>query len=120
MVRNANGEESLDDCRGSASAWCDITGQIDDQFVGLAVLDYPGNVRFPTFWNVTPEGLIAANPFGLASFVKDCKASGSRTFEKDSVVMFRYRMIIHDGSRTSEDIDMHSACFTKSLEIIVE
>lgn len=120
LIRNAVGEQGEEDCWGAAAAWCDVTGQIADRFVGVTVFDYPGNLRFPTFWNVRSDGLLAANPFGLGGFLKDRSLDGSRTFEAGSVAMFRYRLLIHDTNPTAEEIERHSACFTRSLEIVVE
>jgi len=123
MLRNSLGEQGEEDCRGSAAAWCDCTGQIDDRFVGVTMIDSPSNLRFPTLWNVTDDGLMAANPFGVSSYCGEGGADrggGARTFARDEVAMFRYRLLIHDSAPSPEEIDRLAACFSQSLEIVVD
>jgi hypothetical protein len=120
MVRNANGDQGVEDCRGASAAWCDCTGQIEDRFVGVSLIDCPSNVSYPTFWNVDADGLIAANPFGVSSFLGEDAGGGTRTFERDEVAMFRYRMVVHDSAPTADEIMRLSECFTQSLEIHVD
>lgn len=120
MLRNAGGEQGEEDCRGSAARWCDFTGQIGESFVGVSMFDFPGNPKYPTLWNVRDDGLMAANPFGLSGFLADPEISGARTFEAGTTVMFRYRLVVHDGALTPEEIDRMADCFAKSLEIGVD
>lgn len=120
MLRNANREEGEEDCRGAAATWCDFTGQIDDRFVGVTMIDCPSNIKYPTLWNVSADGLLAANPFGLAGFLGDPKVASARTFESGSTEMFRYRLVVHDNSPTPEEIDRWSDSYSKSVEIVVD
>ena len=39
--------------------------------VGIAILDRPGNFRYPTVWHVRACGLMTANPFGISCFTND-------------------------------------------------
>jgi len=125
MLRNANDDQGEEDCRGASAAWCDCTGQIDDRFVGVTMIDCASNLRYPTLWNVSADGLLAANPFGVASFMdqgaaQSCGGAGARSFEQNEVVMFRYRLIIHDNAPSPEELGRLAACFTQSLEIRVD
>jgi len=125
MMRNSSGDQGEEECRGSAAAWCDCTGQIDDRFVGVTMIDSPGNLRYPTLWNVRDDGLMAANPFGVSSFCAarehvGAEGGGARTFAQDEVVMFRYRLVIHDSAPSPEEIERLAGCFSQSLEIVVD
>ncbi len=120
ILRNANGDQGEEDCWGASAAWCDLTGQIDDRFVGITMIDCPSNVKYPTYWNVRNDGLMAANPFGVSSFMKEATGYGGRRFEKGEIVMFRYRLVVHDGSRSMEDIGRLCDCFSQALDIVVQ
>ncbi|HRX84967.1 MAG TPA: PmoA family protein [Phycisphaerae bacterium] len=122
MLRNANGEQGEEDCRGSSATWCDCTGQIDDRFVGVTMFDCPSNLRYPTLWNVRDDGLMAANPFGVSSFCGEGEGDGggARTFAWSEVAMFRYRLLIHDSAPSPEDLDRLADCFSRSLEIEID
>jgi hypothetical protein len=120
MIRNANGEEGEAECWGSAAAWCDLVGEMDGRFVGVAVMDSPENLRHPTHWNVRADGLLAANPFGLSGFLHDPHVTGGRSFDAGSSFMSRYRLLVHEGSPKVDDVARSYTCFSQPLKIAVE
>lgn len=63
VIENAEGERTEARCWGRSSAWCDYSGPVDGQIVGLAILDDPRNPH-PAHWHARGYGLMAANPFG--------------------------------------------------------
>jgi hypothetical protein len=63
VIENAEGERTEAKCWGRPSAWCDYSGPVDGQIVGLAILDDPRNPH-PAHWHARGYGLMAANPFG--------------------------------------------------------
>lgn len=75
--------------------WVTVSATIGDKPVSVTVVDHSSNNGYPTRWNVSGRGLVAANPFGS-------KAYGGR--ERPAFVLhpaeqveFKYRFIIHEG-----------------------
>ncbi len=101
-ITNADGLVGEKQLWGKPSNWCDYSGEIQGEKVGIAILDHPGNPRHPERWHARGYGLFAVNPFGLAAFTRDKSQNGSLTLEPGSSLRFRYRLIVHPG-------DVHSA-----------
>jgi hypothetical protein len=96
-ITNADGLEGEKQLWGKPSNWCDYSGAIDGEKVGIAILDHPQNPRHPVRWHVRAYGLFAANPFGLSAFTNDKSQSGDMTAAPGQSLRFRYRVIIHPG-----------------------
>ena len=103
-IVNADGLETEKQAWGKPSNWCDYSGTIDGEKLGIAVLDNPANPGHPVRWHVRAYGLFAANPFGLAVFTNDKSQDGSRTLDPGQTLRYRYRVIIHEGDAKSADI----------------
>ena len=54
------------DAWGKRAKWCDYSGIVAGEAVGVAILNHPSSFRFPTPWHVRNYGLFTANPFGLS------------------------------------------------------
>ncbi len=100
-AQNKQGEKNV---WGKRSEWVDYSGQIDGQAVGVAILDYPGNPRTPTYWHARGYGLFACNIFGVHDFENDKSRDGSLTIQPGQPLRFRYRVIIHPGNSVSAGI----------------
>lgn len=74
--------------------WCMLTGtNPEGKTATLAILDYPKNPDYPTYWHARGYGLFAANPLGAHIF--DPKAAPFEyTLEKGKSVVFRYRVLM--------------------------
>jgi Family of unknown function (DUF6807) len=83
---------------GKAAEWCDYSGPVNEETVGIAIFDHPGNLRHPTYWHTRDYGLHAANPFGLKYFINDKTGAGRYTLPKGEELTFRYRLYIHRGT----------------------
>ena len=101
---NADGLVSEKELWGKPSNWCDYSGEINGEKVGIAILDNPANPHHPVRWHARGYGLFAANPFGLAVFTGDKSQNGAITIEKGQNLRFRYRIIIHPGDVKSANI----------------
>ncbi len=62
-ITNSNGLEDEKQVWGKRAAWCDYSGQVDGQGVGITLMPDPGNFR-PCWFHVRDYGLMVANPFG--------------------------------------------------------
>jgi hypothetical protein len=104
QITNAEGLEKEKALWGKPSSWCDYSGEINGEKVGIAILDNPANPRHPVRWHARAYGLFAANPFGLSVFTNDKSQNGAVTIEPGQSLRYRYRIIIHPGDVKSADI----------------
>lgn len=103
-IVNADGLETEKQVWGKPSNWCDYSGEVHGEKVGIAILDNPENPHHPVRWHVRGYGLFAANPFGLAVFTNDKSQDGSMTVQPGQTLRFRYRVIIHPGDVKTADV----------------
>jgi hypothetical protein len=103
-ITNAEGLAAEKAVWGKPSNWCDYSGDINGEKVGIAILDNPANPRHPVRWHVRAYGLFAANPFGLSVFTNDKSQNGDVTIEPGKSLRYRYRVIIHPGDAKSADL----------------
>jgi hypothetical protein len=89
---------------GRRAAWVDYQGPVDNQMVGVAILNHPSSYGFPTFWHVRTYGLFAANPFGRKDFEAPSGHDGSLTIEPGRTLELRYRVILHRGDEKSAGV----------------
>ena len=103
-ITNADGLVGEKAAWGKPSNWCDYSGEIAGEKVGIAILDNPANPRHPVRWHVRGYGLFAANPFGLATFTNDKSQNGETTLAPGKSLRYRYRLIIHPGDAATAKI----------------
>ena len=103
-ITNAEGLVGEKAVWGKPSNWCDYSGEIQGEKLGIAILDHPGNPHHPERWHARGYGLFAVNPFGLAAFTGNKSESGAMTLEPGQSLRFRYRVIVHPGDAQSTNI----------------
>ena len=103
-ITNADGKATEKEVWGKPSNWCDYSGDIKGEKVGMAILDHPGNPHHPVRWHVRAYGLFAANPFGLSTFQNEKAEKGAVTLEPGQKLRYRYRVVIHPGDAASSGI----------------
>jgi hypothetical protein len=103
-ISNADGGETEKQVWGKPSNWCDYSGDIHGEQVGIAILDHPSNPGHPVRWHVRAYGLFAANPFGNSTFTNDKSAHHDTTLEPGKSLRYRYRVIIHPGEAADANI----------------
>jgi methane monooxygenase PmoA-like len=96
-IDNGYGGIDEDETWGKKAPWCDYSGKVDGQHVGIAVFDHDTNPRYPTEWHVRDYGLMTANCFGWSYFRPEAKTKGDMAFRKGSSTTWRYRLYIHKG-----------------------
>lgn len=104
-IETADGSIGEPEAWGRRAAWCDYSGPVGDDIVGIAILDHPTNPRFPTHWHVRDYGLMTVNPFGLHDFTGDTNAHlGDLIVPPYESRVFRYRILIHRGDATAGEV----------------
>lgn len=70
LISNSEGGVGEGDCWGRKASWCDYSGEVDGEMMGIAILDHPDNPNFPTRWHVRDYDLFATNPnpFSTSAF----------------------------------------------------
>ncbi len=112
MYRSSEGLEG-DAVWGTRGKWMLLTGNINHENIGVAILDHPGNVGFPTYWHARGYGLFAANPLGQKA-LSDGKDVLNFKLEAGDSVTFKYRIIIYSGEQVSdEQVNEDYQAFTK-------
>jgi hypothetical protein len=94
-IINSEGGHGESECWGHKAAWCDYSGEVNGETLGVAIFDHPQNPNFPTRWHVRDYGLFATNPFSTA-----CFNQGTPTpfvLPDGKSVTFRYRVALHRG-----------------------
>jgi hypothetical protein len=104
-ITNADGLVTEKEAWGKPSRWCDYSGSIAGEKLGIAILDHPGNRRSPVRWHVRGYGLFAANPFGISVFTNDKTQDGSVSIGAGESLRYRYRVVIHPGDAASANIE---------------
>lgn len=100
-IENASGGRGEKQCWGRPSPWCDYSGTVEGQHVGIAVMDHPENLRHPVYWHVRDYGLMTTNPFGTSTFENDGAKRGEFTLRAGERLRFRYRVLIHRGNASA-------------------
>jgi len=97
-IVNSEGDRD-GDTWGKRAKWCDYSGPVGGQTVGVAIFDHPRNPRYPTWWHVRDYGLFAANPFGIHDFEKKPPGTGNLVVPAGKSITFRYRFYFHSGGK---------------------
>jgi len=101
---NSNGAVGEKNIWGKRADWVDYSGVVGGERVGIAIFDYPRNIKHPTYWHARGYGLFAVNPFGEHDFYNDPKRDGSVTIAVGDSLTLRYRVLIHDGDAAESKV----------------
>jgi hypothetical protein len=104
----SNGGTTAADIWGRRSEWVRLEGNRNGHKAGASIFHHPASVNYPTFWHARDYGLFSANPLGQSVFeagtgVKDPKQF-RLTLAKGEEALFRFRVIVYEGSKSSEEI----------------
>jgi hypothetical protein len=103
-IRNSYGAVGEAECWGRRADWCDYSGEIDGEPLGIAIFDHPRSFRHPTFWHVRDYGMYTANPFGWHDFYADPAADGSHVVCRGASLHFHYRVYLHRGDAAAAGV----------------
>jgi hypothetical protein len=116
---SSNGDETADEVWGKRARWMALQGVRNDKVVGVAILNHPESINYPTYWHARDYGLFSANPLGQGDFQRqdDFKKNApiylNLTLKKDEKVHFRFLVIVYEGIRTQDQIEKRFKEFTK-------
>ena len=96
-IENSYGAVGEAECWGKRAQWCDYSGEIEGERLGIAIFDHPQSFRHPTFWHVRDYGMYTANPFGWHDFYGDPAVDGSHLLPQGASLYFHYRVYLHRG-----------------------
>jgi hypothetical protein len=102
---NSEGQQGTENIWGKPARWIDYATTIEGKQAGVAMFDHPSNLRHPTRWHARGYSLCAANPFASADFTGDQSNDGSYTVKQGDTLTHRYRVIIHEGETTPQQIE---------------
>ena len=94
----------------SRPRWVQLYGPLADQFLGLSVLDHPGNFRFPQPSRLAPE-----TPY----FCFAPASLGSFSIEPGKPNRSRYRFLTHDGKLDRETLDRCWQGYAQPPEVVL-
>ena len=115
---SSNGDETAEDCWGKRARWVALQGVKQGKVVGVAILNHPASINYPTYWHVRGYGLFSANPLGQGDFQRQSKYKKNPvmplrlTLERGQTAHFRFLVIVYDGIRTREQIEERFRKFT--------
>lgn len=99
-VGRVNGDEVW----GNTAQWCDYSGELGGQRVGMALFCHPKNFR-ASWFHARDYGLLEANPFGRKAFEKGAE---SRVVVKPGEKLrLRYGVLVH-ASESGDEVDLPS------------
>lgn len=88
-----------DDAWSTRARWCKMYGKMGKDSISIVIIDHPANPNYPAYWHARGYGLFAANPLGENIFTNG-KLTKNLALKKGESVIFRFRIIIDDGSKT--------------------
>jgi Methane oxygenase PmoA len=114
VITNAEGKTGERQCGGRISPWCDYSGPVENDIVGIALFAGPKN-SIPTCWYARAYGLMAANPFGREkSGFSAMKAKTDLVhLDRGKHLKLRYAMFIHLGDAKQGKVAENYEMFKK-------
>ena len=114
-ILNSNGQIDEKQAWGKAADWCDYSGRIEDQWVGITLMCDPANFR-PSWFHARDYGLLLANPFGRKAFHKGNESRVVVT--RDKPLRLRFALLMHSAAQ-QEQPNMTEA-YVDFLELLAE
>ena len=115
---SSNNEETEANVWGKRASWMRLEGEKDGKPLGIAILNHPESLNYPTYWMARGYGLFSANPFGQLVYQTFHKVADPEPLnlhlEVGESVLLRFRMIVYEGRRGKADMD---AAFVHYCEI---
>jgi len=108
---SSNGDETAKNIWGKRARWVALQGIRKGKVVGVAILNHPASINYPTYWHVRSYGLFSANPLGQGDFQRQSKYKKNLvqplhlTLKKGQMAHFRFLVVVYEGIRTHEQME---------------
>ena len=93
-IVNSDGQVNEKQVWGKQADWCDYSGTIDGQAVGLLLMPHPKNFR-RSWFHARDYGVLVANPFGQNAFTKGERSKVE--VRAGESLRLRFGVLIHQG-----------------------
>jgi hypothetical protein len=116
---SSNGDETAKNVWGKRARWVALQGIRKGKVVGIAILNHPASINYPTYWHVRSYGLFSANPLGQGDFQRQSKYKKNPviplhlTLKQGQKVHFRFLVIVYEGVRTKGQLEERFKRFIK-------
>jgi hypothetical protein len=109
LLINSHGDKNIDSWSKRAD-WCDYSGTVEGEKVGITFMNHPESFRYPTPWHARTYGLLTANPFGLKSLTSskeeaEKQLDGTIELKGDESIILKHRFLFHTGDHKSAKVD---------------
>jgi hypothetical protein len=110
---SSNGDVTAKNVWGKRARWVALQGIRKGKVVGVAMLNHPASINYPTYWHVRNYGLFSANPLGQGDFQRQQPQKYRKnkviplrlTLEEGETAHFRFLVIVYEGFRTNQQIE---------------
>lgn len=110
---SSNGDETARNIWGKRARWVALQGIRQDKVVGIAILNHPASINYPTYWHVRAYGLLSANPLGQGDFQRQRPKKYRKnppiplrlTLEPGQTAHFRFLVIVYEGIRMKDEME---------------
>ena len=110
---SSNGDETAKNVWGKRARWVALQGLRQGKVVGVAILNHPASINYPTYWHARNYGLFSANPLGQGDFQRQRPRKYRKnkimplrlTLEQGETAHFRFLVIVYEGFRTNRQIE---------------
>lgn len=115
----SNGDIGANEGWGKRARWVALQGIINDQIVGVAILNHPESFNYPTYWHIRGYGLFSANPLGQWDFQRQSPYQKNPliplnlTLKKGESVYFRFLVLVFQNRKTADDLNATFKKFEK-------
>ncbi len=114
---SSDGDRTEKNIWGKRARWVCLQGQKDGKTIGVAILNHPSSVNYPTYWMVRAYGLFSADPLGQYVFEKKRNPESAKPFqltlEPGETAHFRFLIIVYEGPKTKEQLEQRFEQFTR-------
>lgn len=98
-ILNSEGQISAKQTWGQPAKWCDYSGTIEGNQVGVMIMAAPNNLR-PSWWHNRDYGLFVANLFGRKAMGQG--DTSKLVVKKGETFLLKYGVYIHESAELSE------------------
>ena len=108
---SSNGDETAKNVWGKRARWVALQGIRKGKVVGVAILNHPASINYPTYWHVRSYGLFSANPLGQGDFQRQSKYKKNLvqplrlTLKRGQKAHFRFLVVVYEGIRTARQME---------------